>query len=180
MVRTVSACVRSRSTTTSSGSRPVSAASTVAALTPFSSACSLSFATNSENSGRGVSAGAGTTVCADKAAESRTRLQSVASRTIDRDCLARDVTGRLRRQKDDEVGQLFGPPQATERNARDRGLPYIIDRFAALLRVGLIQLGDTLGIDPAGSDHIHKDALRRQLARQGLGGAPHTGAQRVR
>src|SRR5687767_15798542 len=103
--------------TTSSGSSPVSASSTVSARMPRAIACDLSPARNSENSGRG--AGAGATTCAPtETAERTTRisLKSVARRAIHHYRLTADVTAGFRREKDDKVGELFRTAQPPERD----------------------------------------------------------------
>ena len=187
MVRTTSAWLRSRSTTISSGSMPANAPSTVAALTPAASAWSFSRAMNSEKSGRVSSTGgAGTATCppspgprwasaagaALNSSAISASLERIPGRAIHRDGLTGDVAACCRRQKYDKVRQLLGTAEAPERNTRHRRLAYIFDRFAALLRIRLIQLGDAFGVDPARRDHVDENSLRRELARQAFSQCP--------
>src|SRR5687767_7095909 len=79
------------------------------------------------------------------------------------------VGRRLRQQERAHAPELVGLAVTAHRDRR-HGLPLgLVWRDPLLLRVDLVELADTVGIDPAGNDLVHADLLRRELEREGLG-----------
>src|SRR6478672_671843 len=98
---------------------------------------------------------------------------------VDADLRAIDEGGAVAGEEDHDVRELLRLAVAPGWDQAHRSRAHLLQRLVLLRGVGLVELQQALGLDAAGEDGVHGDAVLRHLVGQGLRPAQHCRADAV-